>query len=86
MNNNLTEILSWLDLSDSKKATTEILEIYKEKKTCIIHFLYFANIVLSGLDKDSQEPNKEEYKKALHSGDLIFPDGIALKLLYKKYF
>lgn len=38
------------------------------------------------MDKDGTSPEKELLKKALLSGDFLLPDGIALKLLYKKHF
>lgn len=52
-----------------------------------MHFLYFANIVLNKLDREDEIfPKKEGFIKALLGGDFLLPDGIALKLLYKKHF
>lgn len=88
MNKSLWKILSSLTLSDSKNTAKNILRIYEEKGACIVHFLYFANIILSWLDRESDifQGQKEDFSKALLSGDFLLPDGIALKLLYKKYF
>lgn len=87
MNKNLIKILSRLTLLDLENITKEILIAYEQKEYCIVHFLYFANIILSKLDKnDDISPKKEALSKALLAGDFLLPDGIALKLLYKKYF
>ncbi|HBB27333.1 TPA: hypothetical protein DCZ36_02440 [Candidatus Gracilibacteria bacterium] len=86
MNKSLGKILSSLTLSDAEKTTKDILQSYEKKGSSLIHFLYFANIILNSLDKDSTSPEKESLKKALLSGDFLLPDGIALKLLYKKHF
>lgn len=87
MNTHLTEILSKLSILDAENTTKDILKIYGEKGNCIIHFLYFANIILNTLDKEyTSSPQKESFINALLSGDFLLPDGIALKLLYKKHF
>jgi exopolysaccharide biosynthesis WecB/TagA/CpsF family protein len=86
MNTHLTEILSKLTLSDTENTTKDILEHYREKVYGIVHFLYFANIILTGLDNNENKPKKEDYKKALCDADFLLPDGIALKLLCQKYF
>jgi len=86
MNKKLTEILARLALTDPQKTTENILKVYELKGSCIVHFLYFASIILTGLDNDKNTPKKEDYKKALLNGDFLLPDGIALKLLYKKHF
>lgn len=85
MNKNLTEVLSRLTLTDTENTTKDILESYKEKVHGIIHFLYFANIILTRLDNDENTLKEEEYKKSILSSDFLLPDGIALKLLYQKY-
>ncbi|NCP77405.1 hypothetical protein GW830_04760 [bacterium] len=86
MNKNLTEIFSQFTLTDAENTTKNILENYKEKVYCIVHFLYFASIVLNELDSEKSTPEKENYRKALLSGDFLLPDGIALNLLYRKHF
>lgn len=87
MNENLTKILSRLQLTDSENTTKSILLTYEQKGNCIVHFLYFANIILNKLDKeDVSSVKKESFLQALNQSDFLLPDGIALRLLYKKYF
>ena len=87
MHKNLSGILSKLTLSDKENTAKNICSFYKTNGACIVHFLYFANIVLNGLDNDtSVHPKKEPFSKALLGGDFLLPDGIALRLLQKKYF
>lgn len=87
MNKKLEEILSTLELRDSENTTKNILGRYEKKGSSIVHFLYFANIVLNGLDKEKVKSEKKEALiQALLSGDFLLPDGIALRLLYKKQF
>lgn len=85
MHNHLAEVLEKLTILDAENTTKEILERYREKVYGIIHFLYFASIILTGLDNDENTSKKEEYKKSILSSDFLLPDGIALKLLYQKY-
>lgn len=87
MNENLVKILKTLTLSDKEEVTENILHLYGKKGNCIVHFLYFANIILSKLDKNGPASlKKKEFIQALLGGEFLLPDGIALKLLYKKYF
>lgn len=81
------QILSSLALADMKNTTKDILRNYEQKGYCIVHFLYFANIILNKLDReDVRSEKKEALSEALLSGDFLLPDGIALRLLYKKHF
>ncbi|MFA6090965.1 MAG: WecB/TagA/CpsF family glycosyltransferase [Candidatus Gracilibacteria bacterium] len=87
MNKNLTQILEKLSLSDAENTMQDILRIYAEKNICIVHFLYFANIILNKLDEENTHSSqKKAFIQALLDGDFLLPDGIALKLLYEKYF
>ncbi len=87
MNKNLLKILSTLTLSDPENTTKNILETYEKKGSCIVHFLYFANIILNKLDKEEvKTEKKQKLEQALLSSDFLLPDGIALRLLYKKHF
>ncbi len=87
MNKNLTQILEKLSLSDAENTMQDILRIYEEKDICIVHFLYFANIILNTLDEENIQPSqKKAFVQALLNGDFLLPDGIALRLLYKKHF
>lgn len=87
MNKNLTKILERLSLSDAENTTKDILRIYEKKGICVVHFLYFANIILNKLDtENTPSSQKEAFIQALFSGDFLLPDGIALSLLYKKHF
>lgn len=66
MNTHLTEILSKLSILDAENTTKDILKIYEEKGNCIIHFLYFANIILNKLNKENDiSPKKEDFIQAL---------------------
>lgn len=66
MNNILTKILKKLALSDAENITKDILKLYEEKGNCIVHFLYFANIILGKLDRENAvSPKKETLSKAL---------------------
>lgn len=87
MDKNLERILTGLALSDSGNTTKNILGCYRKQGSCVVHFLYFANIVLNKLDRGNAAfPKKESFIKALLGGDFLLPDGVALKLLYKKHF
>jgi len=86
MNHNLSLILSNLALTNAEQTTKNILWIYQEKGWCFVHFLYFATIVLTELDQEkSYSMQKIAFMAALRMGDFLLPDGIALKLLCKKY-
>lgn len=87
MNQILSEILSKLSTTNKETITTDILRQYQENKYCIVHFLYFATIVLNALDReDNSSEKKNLFIEALHRGDFLLPDGIALRLLYRRYF
>lgn len=87
MNTDLAIILPKLNLLGEENTTKKIQEIYEKKESCIVHFLYFANILLNKLDREYDDsPKKQAFIAALTKWDFLLPDGIALKLLYKKYF
>lgn len=83
----IKNILQKIYTADAKNSTKDILKIYENKGNCIVHFLYFANIILNNLHKKTiHTSEKQDFSQALVSGDMLLPDGIALKLLYKKFF
>ncbi|MBS9784285.1 WecB/TagA/CpsF family glycosyltransferase [Candidatus Gracilibacteria bacterium] len=64
-------------LHDSYKNIAKgILECYKNKKSAIVHFIYYANS-----DKIESNP---EYKKSLENADFLLPDGIAFQLIFAR--
>lgn len=87
MNTHLTKILEKLSIRGAENTTKDILDLYEKKGNCIVHFLYFANIILNKLHREKYTSEKKEsLQKALLSGDFLLPDGIALQLLYRKNF
>lgn len=86
MHQNLFRILSNLTRTNAEDTTKNILQTYLEKRSCIVHFLYFATIILNQLDQEKYPQKKEAFLGALRSGDFLLPDGVALQLLYKKHF
>ncbi len=61
MNILLSQTLSRLSLSNKEDVTKDILAHYEKNGYTIVHFLYFATIVLNKLD---QEKNVSEKKAA----------------------
>jgi exopolysaccharide biosynthesis WecB/TagA/CpsF family protein len=87
MQNKLHNLLTNLTINSSDDTAREILSQYDKKGYSIVHFLYFATIILNHLDTNNPPSEKErEFTRALLSGDFLLPDGIALRLLYKKIF
>lgn len=78
----LNKLFSWNNASACEK----IMETYAQKTYAIIDFLYFANTVFNWLDKDRRTDRQEKYVTSLEKADILLPDGIAIELLYKKYF
>jgi UDP-N-acetyl-D-mannosaminuronic acid transferase (WecB/TagA/CpsF family) len=86
MYKNLKNILKTLTLSNNNDTAEAITHTYKNKGFCIVHFLYFATIVLNKLDIKILPENGNIFTQSLISGDFLLPDGIALQVLYRKYF
>lgn len=87
MNTRLINILSRLSLSDSLCITRDILKDYEKNGSGIVNFLYFANIVLNNVHRDDAISTKKNmYIEALSKSDFLLPDGIALRILYHRYF
>lgn len=87
MHKNLTDILETLTLTDVKNTTEAILRLYEKQGFSIVHFLYFATIVLNKIDTEEIASEKQKaFIGALKSWDFLLPDGIALRLLCKKQF
>lgn len=78
-------MLEKLYTKDNTQLLSDIDEIYKKKKYCIVNFLYFANAIqynLFDLPKYKTHPLNTAYERALHDGDFLLPDGIALQVWY----
>lgn len=87
MNIILTQILEKLSLRDKENITKDILAHYRENGYTLVHFLYFATIILNKLDQEKDvSERKSAFIEALEQWDFLLPDGIALGLLYKKHF
>lgn len=86
MHQRLVSILNTLALEEKENVSKKILETYRKKGACIVHFLYFANIILNNLNDDKKNPKREAYYTSLKHSDFLLPDGIALKMLYKKNY
>ena len=66
MNTDLAIILPKLSLLGEENTTKKIQEIYEKKESCIVHFLYFANILLNKLDREYDDsPKKRAFIAAL---------------------
>jgi len=78
----LDKLFPW----DKTSACGKIMEVYAQKAYTIIDFLYFANTVFNWLDQDTRTNRQERYVSSLENADILLPDGIAIELLYKKYF
>ncbi|MDD5769823.1 MAG: WecB/TagA/CpsF family glycosyltransferase [Candidatus Gracilibacteria bacterium] len=77
-------IFTKLYSKDKKQALKDILQEYHKKGFLIVNYLYFANLVSNGII-GGKKINKD-FLNAISFGDFLLPDGIALKLYYKKYF
>lgn len=87
MNENLFAILSKLTLLGKERIAEDILKQYEKNGYAIVNFLYFATIILCKLDQENlSSPQKTLFIEALLKGDFLLPDGIALRLLYRKQF
>jgi UDP-N-acetyl-D-mannosaminuronic acid transferase (WecB/TagA/CpsF family) len=80
----LNSLLSKLFTGTREAAFDAIFSLYEKKGSALVHFLYFANIVLNGLEKKELSSSAQEYANALLNADILLPDGIALRLLAKK--
>lgn len=77
-------LLSKLYAQNKTQAVKDILKIYQEKKSAVIHYMYFANAISNGVVWHKKL--HKDFYHALLDGDFVLPDGIALQLYYKKYF
>ncbi len=85
MNKNLSLLLSKLVDTNFEKTTENILHTYETKKKCLVHFLYFATLVLNKLDQETFDATQKNFVHAWEMADFLLPDGIALRILCKKY-
>lgn len=70
----LSSIYKW----SQQQAMQDILAQWQKKGYCIVHFLYFANVVSQKLLE-----KRNHYATLLQSWDFILPDGIALQIFYR---
>lgn len=70
--------------SNKKQALKDIIKKYKENWFWVVNYLYFANLVSSGII--GKKKVNTSFLRALEKGDFLLPDGIALQMYYKKYF
>lgn len=73
-----------LFIEDKNSALKEIKKDYKNNHFLLVNYLYFASLVTTWLIGKNQK--NIDYEKALSSWDYLLPDGIALRLLYKKFY
>lgn len=71
-------------LWDKQQALIQIISLYEKKRWWIVNYIYFANLIKSGILSKKNIDTK--YENALKNGDFLLPDGIAIKKYYKKYF
>lgn len=77
------DVLEKIYTKDIENCFEDIITRYKNNHHWIINFLYFAQITKYNLLQENPDVN---YKKALLESDFLLPDGIALNLIYKKYY
>jgi UDP-N-acetyl-D-mannosaminuronic acid transferase (WecB/TagA/CpsF family) len=71
------DILSKLYTQSPQQAIHDIAAHREKNGYCVVHFLYFANMV----SQDLWDINSR-YRKLLQSADFLLPDGIALQIFY----
>jgi len=74
-----------LYLGTREEARDDLLKLYKNQWFVVLSFLYFANVMKSRLLEEQTEQWQKNYKYALESSDLLFADGIALQLFYRRW-
>jgi len=75
-------IFEQIEQNDAQTVAKNILETYKQKKTCRVMYVYFANLAREGIL--SGKNTNQTYVKALKKSDFLLPDGIALRMYAKK--
>jgi UDP-N-acetyl-D-mannosaminuronic acid transferase (WecB/TagA/CpsF family) len=76
-------ILSKIYMNDREQAVSDILKVHQEHCSCIVHFLYFANVMHQRLLEGTPLESQQKYLESLETGDFCLADGIALQLFYK---
>lgn len=77
-------IFTKLYTKNKSQAFKDILTHYKEQWFLVVNYLYFANLISNWL-LGNKKLNKN-FLSAITDWDFLLPDGIALKLYYKKHF
>jgi hypothetical protein len=70
-------------MNDRNHALDDILTVYQKYGSCIVHFLYFANMMHQRLLEGTPLASQQKYLSSLEIGDFCLADGIALQLFYK---
>lgn len=76
-------ILERLYTHTNDQAVKDILRTYEEQWSCVVSFLYFANVMHWRLLEKQSSDMQKDYLHALTQADYILPDGIALQLFSK---
>lgn len=77
-------LLKKLYLWTREQALATILEIYEERWSCVVNFLYFTNLMHQRLVEGTPLEHQKQYHIALMEWDVCFADGIALQLFYRR--
>lgn len=77
-------IFTKLYTKNKSQAFKDILNDYKKQWFLVVNYLYFANLISNWL-LGNKKLNKDFFV-AITDWDFLLPDGIALKLYYKKHF
>jgi exopolysaccharide biosynthesis WecB/TagA/CpsF family protein len=76
-------VLDKLSLWSAHEAIRTIMTTYTTNGSCVVNFLYFANLAHQRLIEWTPEMKQKAYLEALLQGDFLFADGIALQLFYR---
>lgn len=80
----IMSFLNHLFVSTRIQAYEQILKQYEHQWSCVVSFLYFANLMKWNLLETPDNTTGQSYKKALKKSDFLLPDGIALQLFYRR--
>lgn len=80
----MKSILDKISVKTSKELASNIITVYNEQGSCVVNFIYFAQLVsFHVFSAPKKRTDKEkEYKKILLKWDFLLPDWIALQVFY----
>jgi len=78
-------ILDKLYLWSRDDAIDDIVRAYTSTWSCVVNYLYFTNLARERLVEWTPASVQKKYLQALHTGDFLFADGIALQLFYRRF-